>query len=109
MLSDWQAVDQNRPAGMIDFEASPTFGPGLKQTIAKIKSQHESTRSFIVSHPIFGHWGGISDTPRKPIQKYETISVQRSDIIQPDSPKVTLTHAVVSPRDIGRFYHDYYQ
>lgn len=115
MLSDvWQNIDQNAPsryhAGLLDFEANPAFSKsGLKQAVANIKSQHKSVINIMVSSPIFGHWGGISENAGGSItQMYETIRVRRSEAIQP-GPKTELTLSLVSPKDVQRFLSDYYR
>ncbi|KAH6653197.1 raffinose synthase or seed imbibition protein Sip1-domain-containing protein [Truncatella angustata] len=110
----WQKVDQNAPsryhAGLVDFDTDPAaFKLGLKHAITDIKGQHRSVRNIIVNHPIFGYWGGVSEDPNGPLrQSYEIVHVQRSETIQP-GPKTVLSLALVSSRDVKRFFKDYYK
>ncbi|KAK8010158.1 raffinose synthase Sip1 [Apiospora arundinis] len=109
----WQHVDEHQPsrfqAGLIDFEASPRgLKKGLKDSIREIKHRHSVVRNVIVSLPILGHWGGISEQADGRLPHiYQTIPVERHERSIPQSPSLVRIN-IVSPHDIQQFYHDYY-
>lgn len=108
----WQTIDPDcssrHEAGLIGFEADPTkFTSGLQEAVASLK-KHGTINNVIVRHPIFGHWGGISNSAGGLRQEYEMVHIERSEKIQGDSPS-KLTISVVSSRDTARFYRDYYR
>ncbi|KAK8068723.1 hypothetical protein PG994_005339 [Apiospora phragmitis] len=109
----WQHVDEHQPsrfqAGLIDFEASPrVFKKGLRDSIREIKHRHSAVRNVIVSLPILGHWGGLSEQAEGRLRHiYQTIHVERHERSNPQSPSLVGVN-IVSPHDVQQFYHDYY-
>ncbi|KAK7964017.1 Sip1-like protein, partial [Apiospora saccharicola] len=110
----WQHVDEDQPsrfqAGLVDFEASPrAFKKGLRNSIREIKRRHPAVRNVIVSLPILGHWGGLSEQAEGRLRHiYQTIHVERHEKSNPQAPSLVGIDIVSPHDDIQQFFNDYY-
>ncbi|KAF2840507.1 glycoside hydrolase family 36 protein [Patellaria atrata CBS 101060] len=88
--------------GWVKFEAHKEgFPNGLKETVAKIRSDHPSIKHIAVWHAIFGYWGGVS--PVGDIaDNYKIIQVQKKEGVAGGKC------FVVAEEDVHRLYNDFY-
>ncbi|RPA77091.1 glycoside hydrolase [Ascobolus immersus RN42] len=87
-----------------DFEANEKFPGGLKEMVRATKSSFPWIQNIGVWHALHGYWDGI--TPgSKLAQSYDTIQAEWMDNVNQVKKNLTF----ISPKDIGRFYMDFYK
>ncbi|CAG8687306.1 7311_t:CDS:2 [Funneliformis caledonium] len=92
----WQKINKNRE--MQGFEANQEkFPSGLKGLIDKVKKEFPYVENFGVWHTLWGYWNGVD--PSSLSTKY--------DIHKTTYQNIKTAH-IISPKDIHRFYNDFY-
>ncbi|RPB02555.1 glycoside hydrolase [Choiromyces venosus 120613-1] len=85
------------------FEANEKFPGGLKGIVSKVRERFPKIRHIGVWHALHGYWDGI--TPNSTLGgKYKTVEVAWRDNVN----SVTKNLTMVDPKDIERFYDDFY-
>ncbi|CAI2189586.1 13990_t:CDS:2 [Funneliformis geosporum] len=92
----WQQINKNRE--MQGFEANlEKFPSGLKGLINKVKKEFPYVENFGVWHTLWGYWNGVDPS---------SFSTQYS--IRKTLYQIVKTAHITLPKDICRFYNDFY-